>query len=682
MKESSATVASTTSIVPPKVVDFDFGDDPVNFEDSVSVNCLISSGDMPVEIIWLLNNNAMDSYYGSGVNIMKSGKRASVLTIDAVHAGHVGNYTCLAKNRAGQASHSAKLIVNVPPKISPFSTGSEAVHLGHYITYQCTISEGDIPLNILWTLNNQPLFNDDNDDILIVKMGRRSSVLTIESVTARNAGNYTCQGSNKAGKASYTVQLRVIVLPRIRPFSFEDGPAQTGQYISLSCSATNGDLPLNITWFLNSEEVNESHGITTMMVNRRTSVLTIESVDDRHAGNFTCLARNPAGHQHYTTQLNIYGAALNNLLKVILVSNILSPRDGQVFIYLVEVSNKYYGMASRGANQRGRVLRKDFTIEERESIVRLEIVLPKIAPFNPGAEAFFPGDYFTLQCSIIHGDHPMLIYWYFNQRQLNDAHAQQLGIEISKMGSRSSVLTIESVKGNHAGNYTCFGKNSAGVTNYTASLIVNVPPKLAPLPSSGDSPLYVGDYFQLSCAVVHGDAPFNITWFYNDEPVNKLDGITILMQSKRSSSLNIESVRGEHAGKYTCMGANRAGATEVFTHLIVKELPQLEQFHFNANGVNGGQAVRVMCMVISGDLPIDIHWLKNGQPLLRSIYHKIDEYTLILSLRQTNIGDSGNYTCVATNAAGEARKWSILKVKVRPFQHILRKNSVHSLGFD
>lgn len=93
------------------------------------------------------------------------------------------------------------------------------------------------------------------------------------------------------------------------------------------------------------------------------------------------------------------------------------------------------------------------------------------------------------------------------------------------------------------------------------------------------------------------------------------------------------------------------------------ELPQLEQFHFNANGVNGGQAVRVMCMAISGDLPIDIHWLKDGQPLLRSIYHKIDEYTLILSLRQTTIGDSGNYTCVARNAAGEARRWSLLKVK-------------------
>lgn len=54
------------------------------------------------------------------------------------------------------------------------------------------------------------MVNQDNEDILIAKMGRRSSVLTIESVSARNAGNYTCQGSNVAGKASYTTQLRVI----------------------------------------------------------------------------------------------------------------------------------------------------------------------------------------------------------------------------------------------------------------------------------------------------------------------------------------------------------------------------------------------------------------------------------------------------------------------------------------
>jgi len=96
------------------------------------------------------------------------------------------------------------------PQITPFATGSQPTHLGQYITYQCTLTEGDLPLNIRWTFNNQPLFNDDDQDILIAKMGRRSSVLTIESVADRHAGNYSCHGENAAGRATYSTQLRVI----------------------------------------------------------------------------------------------------------------------------------------------------------------------------------------------------------------------------------------------------------------------------------------------------------------------------------------------------------------------------------------------------------------------------------------------------------------------------------------
>lgn len=78
--------------------------------------------------------------------------------------------------------------------------------------------------------------------------------------------------------------------------------------MTLYCSASIGDLPLNISWLLNDQDVEENVlGVTTMMVNKRTSVLTIDSVDDHHAGNYTCLARNRAGLQTYTTELNVYG---------------------------------------------------------------------------------------------------------------------------------------------------------------------------------------------------------------------------------------------------------------------------------------------------------------------------------------------------------------------------------------
>lgn len=95
---------------------------------------------------------------------------------------------------------------------------------------------------------------------------------------------------------------------------------------------------------------------------------------------------------------------------------------------------------------------------------------------------------------------------------------------------------------------------------------------MAPL-AFGDEPLFPGDYFQLTCAVTHGDFPLNITWFLNDEPIfNQQNDIMIQYNGKRSSSLTIDSVTGSHAGNYTCIGSNRAGQSISSTTLSVKGL--------------------------------------------------------------------------------------------------------------
>lgn len=99
-------------------------------------------------------------------------------------------------------------------------------------------------------------------------------------------------------------------------------------------------------------------------------------------------------------------------------------------------------------------------------------VLPKIAPFAVGSDALFPGDYFTIQCSIVHGDMPLSIYWTFNRHPI-DALPTGGELMVAAMGTRSSVLTIESVRGQHAGNYTCYGKNAAGVSKHSVQLVVN-----------------------------------------------------------------------------------------------------------------------------------------------------------------------------------------------------------------
>lgn len=96
--------------MPPHITPFEFGNEPANFGDSVTVQCTISKGDLPVDIYWLFNDYAINEYHG--VTSSKIGKKVNVLTIDSVNGNNAGNYTCRARNSAQTVEYTAALIVN------------------------------------------------------------------------------------------------------------------------------------------------------------------------------------------------------------------------------------------------------------------------------------------------------------------------------------------------------------------------------------------------------------------------------------------------------------------------------------------------------------------------------------------------------------------------------------------
>lgn len=95
--------------VAPQILPFDFGEETVNSGESASVQCLVHKGDLPVVISWFHNNRSLVD--GNGIIIMKN-KKVNSLTIDSVSSEDAGEYTCVATNRAGSATHSAVLNVN------------------------------------------------------------------------------------------------------------------------------------------------------------------------------------------------------------------------------------------------------------------------------------------------------------------------------------------------------------------------------------------------------------------------------------------------------------------------------------------------------------------------------------------------------------------------------------------
>lgn len=189
------------------------------------------------------------------------------------------------------------------------------------------------------------------------------------------------------------------------------------------------------------------------------------------------------------------------------------------------------------------------------------------------------GDSVQLSCHVSKGDRPFKISWSFD----GDETLKQLGVTTTKMGDRTSFLTIPSVVAAHNGNYSCTASNAAGSTSHTATIrvngifffilyyffifnIISVLPQIRPF-SFGDGPINAGDIIIANCVVMRGDPPLEIMWRYSGDVLKSPN--VVISKYERLSSLTIPSVTSHHSGAYTCIVRNRAGQTNhtAFLHV-------------------------------------------------------------------------------------------------------------------
>lgn len=124
---------------------------------------------------------------------------------------------CRKNNKKRKRKETNKKLVAVAPQIAPFEIAEEPANWGDSISVVCAILKGDLPIEITWALNGEPI-RPDRSDINILATTRKNSILSIESVAARHAGEYTCSASNKAGATSHSTILAVNGTSRPRYF--------------------------------------------------------------------------------------------------------------------------------------------------------------------------------------------------------------------------------------------------------------------------------------------------------------------------------------------------------------------------------------------------------------------------------------------------------------------------------
>ena len=90
-------------------------------------------------------------------------------------------------------------------------------------------------------------------------------------------------------------------------------------------------------------------------------------------------------------------------------------------------------------------------------------------PLTFGRDILNEGQFAQVVCIVTEGDEPLKISWSLQ----GETVSSEAGLSTTSLGTRTSMLTIQSVGYRHSGIYTCTAANSAGTRSESVQLRVN-----------------------------------------------------------------------------------------------------------------------------------------------------------------------------------------------------------------
>ncbi|XP_026315575.1 Down syndrome cell adhesion molecule-like protein Dscam2 isoform X8 [Hyposmocoma kahamanoa] len=285
----------------PPLIRHSFGEQTLRSGPSLRLKC-VASGNPTPDIAWLLDGDKLNSgeRLQIGQFVTADGNVESHLNISSVHTNDGGLYSCIASSKVGSVSHSARVNVYGLPYVRPMK--KRPVVAGDTLIAHCPVAGYPID-SIVWERDGRVLPINRKQKVF------PNGTLVIENVERMSdQATYTCVAKNSQGySARGTLELQVMVAPQILPFEFGEEPANAGDMASISCAVSKGDLPLNITWMLNGQTIsnNNKMGIVLTSINKKTSIMNVDSVSGIHRGTYHCVATNPAGTANHSAILEV-----------------------------------------------------------------------------------------------------------------------------------------------------------------------------------------------------------------------------------------------------------------------------------------------------------------------------------------------------------------------------------------
>lgn len=172
----------------------------------------------------------------------------------------------------------------------------------------------------------------------------------------------------------------------------------------------------------------------------------------------------------------------------------------------------------------------------------------------------------------------------------------------------------------------------------------------------------MGNEYKIKCQVSARPAP-TVTWLHDNENVITNDHFII-----ETHALKIKKVELTDEGQYTCRAAVvvTGELKQRFIRVEVHELPKIEELPTEIEIVEGRNE-NIRCKA-SGKPPPKYSWIQTitKRNLSTSDRFGVDADTGILTITNVNREDSGEYQCIAKNAAGQVNSNAYFNVITKP----------------
>ncbi|KAI5614770.1 hemicentin-1 isoform X1 [Silurus asotus] len=645
---------------------------------SVELRCQ-SDAIPPPTLSWRKDGRPL--YRKPGLSVSEDG---SVLQIASAQIQDTGRYTCEATNVAGKTEKNYNLNVWVPPSIrGSDEVSSLTITVGGLITLVCE-SSGIPPPSLTWRKNGSELKADSR--VRVLSGGRQ---LQITGAERGDAASYTCQASSATGTAVKEYSLQVYVRPSISSSGNEKGDVTVvrGGDVTLQCEADGVPRPA-ITWLKDGRPLGTGSGVQILSDGR---LLGIRDAQVVHTGRYTCIAVNVAGQDESKHDVTVHVPASiignphktenvtvvvrNPVVLTCEASGIPLPvitwlKDGLSIILSGSVRVISGGRSLRlmhaTADDAGRYtcIVSNTAGEDRKNF-DLDVLVPPSIVNEGGIQdvRVKEGQNITLVCEVTGNPVPEITWLKDGQPVLGEGRLQVM--------SHGRFLHINDAQVIDTGRYSCLASNSAGDRSAHFNLNVLVTPTITgsgPEGSSEEVTVTLNSPTSLVCEA-QSYPPAIITWLKDGTPFESNRNVRVLPGGRTLQILNAQE---EDAGRYTCVATNEAGETLKNYEVKVYIPPVINKDSIHGDGF-GSKEIKIKvnntltleCEAQAIPVPT-LHWYKDGQILKTDERITVTPNGRIVQIKQAQVSDTGRYTCVATNIAGEDEKDFDVNIQVPP----------------